>query len=215
MEDEFLPKPEYEHPTRDVAITLAVFFEFGLALISLVLGWLLGHLPLETFAWSSRAAGLGLLATLPLILMFVAILKWPIGPLARVKAFCDTEVVPLLNESGWSDLALISLSAGVGEEMLFRGVLQVSITAWLQSSIGAPWGLPCGVGIASLLFGACYPISVPYVVIAAILGLYLGAVWIMTGNLLTVMITHALYDFLALAYLLRLRPASDVSSTSQ
>ena len=39
-----------------------------------------------------------------------------------VKKFCDDEVVPLLEKSYWSEIALISVSAGVGEEMLFRGV---------------------------------------------------------------------------------------------
>ena len=51
-------------------------------------------------------------------------------------------------------------------------------------------------------------------VIVTILGLYLGTVWILGGNLLTVMITHALYDFAALAYLLRIRPPGGVNSTS-
>ena len=84
--------------------------------------------------------------------------------------------------------------------MLFRGVLQASLSAWL----GTPWGL----GLTSLLFGLLHPISIAYMVIATILGLYLGAVWNVGGNLLTVMITHALYDFAALAYLLRIRPAN-------
>ena len=58
-------------------------------------------------------------------------LTWPVGPLAKVKEFCEEEVVPLFDKSYWSELALISLSAGVGEEMLFRGVLQAWFTAWL------------------------------------------------------------------------------------
>ena len=69
--------------------------------------------------------------------MFLAMLRWPVGPLARVKKFCDNEVVPLLEKSSWSEIALISLSAGVGEEMLFRGVIQTSIASWL----GVAWGL--------------------------------------------------------------------------
>ncbi len=44
-------------------------------------------------------------------------------------------------------------------------------------------------------------------IIASILGLYLGSVLIVGGNLLTVMVVHALYDFAALGYLLRIRPA--------
>ena len=96
MEEDPLPKPEYEHPTRDVIIILAVFFEFGLAPFSLLVGWLLGHPPLETFRWDANAFVWGILATIPMLLMFVGMLRWPVGPLARVKEFCDNEVVPLL-----------------------------------------------------------------------------------------------------------------------
>ena len=38
---------------------LAVFFEAGLAPLSLVLGWLFGHPPLEHFVWSMEDALLG------------------------------------------------------------------------------------------------------------------------------------------------------------
>jgi len=198
MEEDLPEEPEDDHPKREVIIIFAVFFEAGLAPLSLVLGWLLGHPPLAQFEWKMQDAVWGVVATIPLILMFLAMLRWPIGPLARVKKFCDLEVVPLLDKSTWSELALISLSAGVGEEMLFRGVLQGSLTSWL----GVTWGL----SLASLLFGLLHPISVPYMVIAGFLGLYLGTVWILGGNLLTVMITHGLYDFAALAYLIRIRP---------
>ena len=198
MEDDLLQGPEDDLPGREVIIICAVFFEAGLAPLSLFLGWLFGHSPLATLKWTASGALWGLVAAIPLFLVFLAILRWPIGPLARVKKFCETEVEPVLHDSSWSEIALISISAGVGEEMLFRGVLQASLSAWL----GVPWGL----GLASLLFGLLHPISVAYMVITGVLGLYLGVVWNVGGNLLTVMIAHALYDFAALAYILRIRP---------
>jgi membrane protease YdiL (CAAX protease family) len=201
MEEDLLQGPEDDQPGREVIIIFAVFFEGGLAPLSLLLGWLLGHPPLQDFAWNARAAGWGVLATIPLIAMFLAMLRWPIGPLARVKKLCDTEVVPLLENSTWPEIGLISVSAGVGEEMLFRGVLQAALMAWL----GVPWGL----GLASLLFGLLHPLSLTYMCMTAFLGLYLGVVWWVGGNLLTVMVTHALYDFAALGYLLRIRPRPD------
>jgi membrane protease YdiL (CAAX protease family) len=48
--------------------------------------------------------------------------------------------------------------------------------------------------MASLLFGAFRLITWPYAIIAAFIGAYLGLVWIWTGNLLTPMITHSVYD---------------------
>ena len=199
MEDDLLQEPEEDKPGREVIIMLAVFFEAGLAPLSLILGWLFGHPPLQSFVWKAEDALLGVLATVPLVLMFLAMLRWPIGPLSRVKKFCDQEVVPLLDKSSWSEIALVSLSAGVGEEMLFRGVVQASIGSWL----GITWGLV----LASLLFGLFHPISLTYMIIATILGFYLGLVMIAGGNLLSVMVVHALYDFAALGYLLRIRPA--------
>jgi uncharacterized protein len=214
MEDDLLPDQYEDHPKREAVIILAVFFEFGLAPLSLFLGWLLGHPPLKTFEWSLEAALWGVVATVPLILMFLGVLRWPFGPLARVKQFCDYEVVPLLEKSTWSDIALISLSVGVCEEMLFRGVIQASLIALLQSWFGEWWGVPWGLGLASVFFGLVHPISFTYMVIVAILGLYLGTVWIVGGNLLTVMITHALYDFAALGYLLRIRPSGGTDALS-
>ena len=59
--------------------------------------------------------------------------------------------------------------------------------------------------MASLLFGAFHLITWTYAIIGAFIGVYLGLLWIWTGNLLTPMITHAVYDFMALVYFLRIR----------
>jgi uncharacterized protein len=206
MEEDLLQEPDDDHPKRAVVVILAVFFEGGLALLSLLLGWRLGHPPLRHFVWSLEDALLGVVATLPLLALFLAILKWPIGPLARAKHFCENEVEPLLHASSWSEIGLVSLSVGVSEEMLFRGVFQAALTNWL--------GVPLGLGLASVLFGLLHPISVPYMVMAAFLGLYLGTVWIVSGNLLTVIVVHTLYDFAALSYLIRIRPPHRRNSDS-
>ena len=200
MEDDLLQGPEDDQPTRDVIIILIVFFEAGLAPFSLFLGWLFGHPPLERFVWSLEDALWGAGAAVPLFVMFLAMLNWPIGPLARVKTFCEEDVVPLFRETSLSELALISLAAGVGEEMLFRGALQAALAHWM--------GTAAGLVVASLVFGLMHAISMTYIVITAFLGLYLGGIWIANGNLLTVMVTHALYDFVALSYLIRIQYGS-------
>jgi uncharacterized protein len=197
MEADLLPEPEDDHPKRAAIIIFAVFFEAGLAPIALFLGWILGRPPLAQFVWSAESAWLGFALAGPLIVIFVAMLRWPIGPFAWVKRFCDEEVLPLLEGSTWSEIALVAISAGVGEEMLFRAVGQGSLSSWL----GPVWGLV----LASLLFGLLHPISVPYMVMATFLGFYLGLIWIYTQDLLTVMVTHALNDFVALGYVLRIR----------
>ncbi len=197
-DDDFPPVSPDDRPGRDVVIIFAVFFEGGLAPLSLFLGWLLSRNPLEHLSWSPRDLGLGVLAAIPFFALFAAMLRWPIGPLARVRAFCDDEVAPLFAGRSWSELALISIAAGVGEEMLFRGVVQSSLAGWL----GATWG----VVLASFLFGLFHPISLTYMVLTAILGLCLGVLWIENQNLLTVMVAHAVFDLAALGYLVKYRP---------
>src|SRR3954451_13332700 len=202
-EPELLVDDEDDQPGRDVIIMFAVFFEGGLAPLSLFLGWWLGHNPLIKFSWGLPAALWGIAATLPLLVLLWLILRWPIGPLGKIRDFFEEEFIPLLAGCSWSDMALIALSAGVGEEMLFRGVL--------QSSLGAKLGIGWGLAVASILFGLLHPISIPYIFATVAVGLYLGVELLVTGNLLTVMVTHALYDFILIAYLLRIhRPAGPI-----
>jgi membrane protease YdiL (CAAX protease family) len=195
------PRGAGREPTgRAGIVVFAVLFEGSLAPLALAAGWLLGHPPLSGFAWDARDAAVGAAAALPLLGLLALGLRWPVGPLARIKRFFDEEVKPVLGSRPWPDLALISVAAGVGEEMLFRGVLQGALVRSL--------GPGAGLAAASLLFGLLHPITPAYAVIAALMGAYLGAVWLLNGNLLAVMVTHALYDFLALLVLLRDRPLS-------
>ena len=66
----------------------------------------------------------------------------------------------------------------------------------------ALWGLVGTVPMV-LLFGLMHFVTRTYALLAALMGAYLGLVWYWTGNLLTVVLMHALYDFLVLLYLLR------------
>ncbi|WP_168221595.1 CPBP family intramembrane glutamic endopeptidase [Aquisphaera giovannonii] len=184
-------------PGPDVIIIFAAFFEGGLAFLSLLLGWWLGHNPLERFSWRLEDALCGLAAMLPLVGLFVLILHRPVGPLRQIRSFCEEEFVPLLSGSSWSDMLLVSISAGVGEELLFRGVIQGTLAAWM--------GDAGGIAVSSVVFGILHPISMPYVVLTMVLGAYLGTLYLLTGNLLAPMITHATYDLALMAYLLRWR----------
>ena len=78
MEEDLLQGPENDQPGRDVIIIFTVFFEAGLAPFSLFLGWLLGHPPLALFVWSLQDALWGAVAAVPLIVLFLAMLTWPI-----------------------------------------------------------------------------------------------------------------------------------------
>lgn len=192
-----------EQRLRRQMVFVGVAVEGGLGLVACLLSWLTGQPVWQRFHWNVEDAGLGVAVCLPMLLAFGLCLVWPVGPLARIRRICEEVIRPLFTFCSMLDLAIISLLAGFGEEMLFRG--------WLQEFLGArstPW---LGLVLASLAFGLLHPITLTYVIVATGLGAYLGLVWALNGNLLTVGIAHGLYDFLVLVYLLRKpdRPAAD------
>src|SRR5271165_2420177 len=75
---------EDDQPGRDVIIMFIVFFEGGLAPLSLLLGYWLGHRPLAQFTWSYADALRGAVAPIPLVLLFMSILRWPIGRMRQI-----------------------------------------------------------------------------------------------------------------------------------
>lgn len=92
-------------------------------------------------------------------------------------------------------VVLVSLLAGVGEELLFRGVVQAGLVSPLT-----PFG---AILIASVLFGAAHAVSLSYWVLATLMGIYLGLLYHWTGNLLVPIVVHALYDWVAIHFYLR------------
>ena len=178
---------------RRDAMLLTIGFEGGLSLLALGLGWLLGQPPLGKIHWSPRDFGLGIAATLPMLLGFAICVRWPVGPLARIKRFSEEFIRPFFRPCTWYDLAAISIVAGIGEEALFRGVFQGAVGHWL--------GTGYGLAIASILFGLLHLITPTYALLAAACGAYLGGLLLLTDNLLVAILPHALYDFVALTYL--------------
>jgi membrane protease YdiL (CAAX protease family) len=95
----------------------------------------------------------------------------------------------------WPVLVGLSVLAGVGEELLFRGAVQ----GWLLQHTG-PW---TAVIAASVVFGLVHYVSFTYFLMATGLGLILGAGYQLSGSLGLVMAWHAFYDMIALFCLLR------------
>jgi hypothetical protein len=91
----------------------------------------------------------------------------------------------LFAQSKISDLILISLFAGIGEEALFRGVIQQKF----------------GLVTASIVFGLAHCISPAYVIVTVIMGLYIGLIYQASQSLLVPVQLHFIYDLAALLYL--------------
>ncbi|TGN41993.1 CPBP family intramembrane metalloprotease [Marinobacter confluentis] len=97
----------------------------------------------------------------------------------------------------WHVLIALSVFAGVGEELLFRGAIQGWIAQQFHPLIA--------IAVASVLFGLVHFLSFAYFVMATGLGLVLGAVYALTDSLFLVMVWHGVYDMIAL-YSLRRHP---------
>ena len=87
---------------------------------------------------------------------------------------------------------MLAMVAGVGEELLFRGVFQTVADLALPTTIA--------IIAPNLLFGALHARTLLYAVVAGAVGIYLGALFWATDSLAAPIITHALYDFIALEW---------------
>jgi membrane protease YdiL (CAAX protease family) len=186
-------------------LLVVLFSEGGLAVVALVVGWLVGFSPWFEASDSSPLAERlsrdllwGVAAAAPAI----AILFWdePDGwnVLQGLKGDVQGILRHYLTGASHAELLFIAILAGVGEELLFRGFLQAGLARLLPAGFGIPGSLL----IASLIFGACHYLSHTYFIMATIAGLYFGLLMLVSGSLGPPIIAHALYDYVALAYLL-------------
>lgn len=185
--------------------TIAILFEGGVVVLALAICWYSGRWPpLASKPWSDNAVLLlwGVLATLPMLVGLIVLDRYPFGPLVELKRFVETHLTPLFAGLTVLQMALISLAAGVGEELLFRGLLQTALADWA----GPPYGVWIGLIAAAIVFGACHWVTTTYAYLAALIGLYFGLLFIVTGDLLPPVVAHGLYDFVALIYLVKRKP---------
>ena len=172
---------------------LAIVFEGGLVVIAVLLSLLLGLPLLDWVRPTASAVFWGVVFTAPLLVGLWAARRsrWP--ALATLFEEIEQTVVPLFAGTSVAELALISLLAGVGEEALFRGVM--------QSALAGPLGTVLALLATSTVFGLVHYVTRTYAVMAGAIGLYLGVLALAFDSLVVPIIVHALYDFLALVAL--------------
>jgi uncharacterized protein len=180
-------------------LQMGVIFEAGLGLAAVVLAWLFG-ISLrgqftETGADLLAAVVRGCLATLPMLLAFGLLVRsrWP--PLRRLRRQVRQLVRQLIQNATIVDIAGLSIVAGIGEELLFRGVIQPLAIRWTTPEVG--------LAIASILFGLAHAISRTYLILATVVGAYLGWLALRFGEIVTPITAHALYDFCVLWWISR------------
>ena len=120
-------------------------------------------------------------------LLFHAPATWVIK---GVRAVYEEVLVPLFARLSVPSIIAIGAAAGIGEEWLFRGVLQPAL----------------GLAVASVLFGMAHVGGLrmlPFGVWATAMGFVMGGLAIATGGLIAPMVAHGVYDMLALQYIRR------------
>jgi len=183
-----------EVPESGNIIRLAIAFEAAIFLVALTWGWIGDEPPLELLHanWAGLLAGT--VATIPLAFFMWVCSRSSLGILKELMRNVEEQIVPLFRGASTRNLLFVSALAGIGEECLFRGVLQAELTGWL----GLGWAL----ALSSLIFGLAHLITPTYAVFAGLIGAYFGVLMILTDNLLVPVMAHALYDYVALRFLL-------------
>ena len=175
--------------------------EVALLAAALAIAWYLDISPFYRLRLEAGAVLFGLLATVPMLLLLRWCLRTTWGPIRRLVATVEDHLRPYLRQATAGGIVLLSLTAGVAEEFLFRGVIQTG----LESRVPAA----AAVVIAGLLFGMAHWLTLTYAVLAGLIGAYLGAVYFLTDNLLVPIVAHSTYDAVALWVLARMNPASN------
>lgn len=165
-----------------------------LVLISLIVARVIrgSYLPYG-FDISLNSILLGLVAAVPIGMVVFLMMAGPIARLTWIKHTMSKMLDKLRGPFGVSvrslsavDIVLLSLAAGIGEELFFRGMLQSFIGIW--------W--------AAIVFGLLHALTPAYFVMATAIGAWFGLLYEYSGNLLVPILSHAAYDIFAL-YLLQ------------
>ena len=156
----------------------------------------LGISPLDQLHATPSALGVGIVAAVPLLLGLRWTLTTGSNSVRRLVALVVEQLGPLLAPRSPLELVLLAALAGFAEETLFRGVLQAGLARAMPES----WALV----VASAGFGLAHFITPAYAVLAGLAGLYLGGLFLFQGSLTAPIVAHAVYDVVALNYVVRL-----------
>ena len=174
----------------------AILVEGGLAIIAVLIDLIFGlGLNYWQYCWYNGETlcqiALGLL---PLAGMYFVVLLLPLPALKRIDRLVRDMFWQCMGHWKLWQLALIATLAGFGEELLFRGLLQLGL-----SNVFHVW---LAIFITSVIFGLAHAVTFTYCFLAFLISLYLGFLFVHTDNLVVPIAVHALYDFCVFLYIL-------------
>jgi uncharacterized protein len=178
-------------------VVVGVATEFVLLGLALAIGRLAGVAPFDRLQFGVLGVLYGLAATLPMLLLLRWCLATDWAPMRRLVALVADQLSPHLAGASAGGIATLSVMAGIGEETLFRGAIQAGFAERIPPL--------AAVIVAAALFGAAHWLTFSYALLAGLIGIYLGVLFLLTDNLLVPTVAHAAYDMVALTVLRRMK----------
>ena len=151
------------------------------------------------FAINPQAMQSGAIATIPLFVLAYVLdfVEKGVPALQDVTKATQRSVLALLGRKRKPIIALgtalaLGAAAGIGEEMLFRGVLQEALATKFGDSIA--------VISSSIIFGLLHAVTPLYAALASLASFFFGFLYLQSSNLAVPIICHGLYDVGALLW---------------
>jgi len=151
------------------------------------------------FAITSQAVQSGAIATIPLFVLAYVLdfVEKGVPALQDVTKATQRSVLALLGRKRKPIIALgtalaLGAAAGIGEEMLFRGVLQEALATRFGDSLA--------VISSSIIFGLLHAVTPLYAALASLASFFFGFLYLQSSNLAVPIICHGLYDVGALLW---------------
>jgi len=119
-------------------LVAGVVSECALLVAALAIGPLLGLSLFARLQVNAAALAYGLAATLPMLLVLWWCLRTGWAPMRRLVRLAEDQLRPYLAGASTGGIVLLSFMAGIGEEALFRGVIQAPSPSACRA--GSPWG---------------------------------------------------------------------------
>lgn len=112
----------------------------------------------------------------------------------------NEEFRKILGEATPTQVLVLAVTSGIGEEVFFRGFLQQALSdLWL----GSDW---LGLIIASVVFGLIHVGPdrrkfLPWTIMAVVMGFGFGLIYLFTGNILGAVVAHFTINFFNLLHI--------------
>ncbi|KAM3572212.1 hypothetical protein VYU27_005793 [Nannochloropsis oceanica] len=187
---------------NQLLIAFSIIMALGLGALGQLVGSFISVLPFATLSLQPSQFALGALLALPLFAVDAVLQGLQEDTASEVYAL---SIFGTKTPAGLVLLlaAAVTLATAIGEEALFRGLIQQGI-----AQIFGPY---LGLGIAAGVFGLAHKMGPSDVLFITLSGAYMGGIFLLYGDLTITIALHASYDFLILcgAYLRAKRRISE------